>query len=460
MPSIRPAAVAGQFYPADATALHAQIAQYLAAARATEQTDETAAAPPKLLIVPHAGYIYSGAVAAHAYALLARWRERIRRVVLLGPVHRVPVHGLVTPRAQAFETPLGRVMIDTAAIAALQDLPQVERDDWPHALEHSLEVQLPFLQSVLADFTLLPLAVGDATPAEVDEVIERLWGGDETLIVVSSDLSHYLPYAQARSRDSATVQRLLAFDGTIDTHDACGAMPIRGALQAARRHALSARLLDLRNSGDTAGDKQRVVGYAALAFDAPATKSDDETLGSALLGAARNAIGQRLGAALLPEIAHVALAQPGATFVTLRDARGELRGCKGRIAPERALLDDVRANALATAFEDCRFPPLAIEEWPGTRIEVSLLGPLTRIHVHTEAQALAALRPGVDGVVFQWRDAQATFLPQVWAELRKPEEFVGALKRKAGLAADFWARDVQLLRYGVRKFVETRDACT
>jgi len=458
MPPIRPAAVAGQFYPADAAALRAQIAQHLAAASAGKADDP---APPKLLIVPHAGYIYSGAVAAHAYALLSRWRERIRRVVLLGPVHRVPVRGLVLPEAQAFETPLGRVAIDAGAAAALQDLPQITRDDWPHALEHSLEVQLPFLQSVLADFTLLPLAVGDATAGEVAEAIERLWGGDETLVVISSDLSHYLPYARAQERDGATVQRLLALDGAIDARDACGALPIRGALQAARRHGLNARLLDLRNSGDTAGDKQRVVGYAALAFQAHASKDadgDDEALGSALLGAARNAIGQRFGSAPVPEIAHAALARPGATFVTLRDARGELRGCRGCITPQRALLDDVRANALATAFADWRFPPLAVDEWPGTRIEVSLLGALARLDARSEAQALAALQPGIDGVLLQWHGRQATFLPQVWSELSEPAEFVGALKRKAGLAADFWARDVQLMRYGVRKFVEARDA--
>jgi AmmeMemoRadiSam system protein B len=262
MPVVRPAAVAGMFYAAEPAVLHAQIAECLAAASA----DDSARAP-KLLIVPHAGYVYSGVVAGHAYALLERWREQIERVVLLGPAHRVPVRGLAAPSVDAFETPLGRIPLDAAALAMLDELPQVVRDDRPHDGEHSLEVQLPFLQTVLGKFTLVPLVVGDASPAEVEQVIERLWGGDETLIVISSDLSHYLSYAQAQAIDGATARRILALDASIDHEEACGATPINGALQAARRHGLVPHLLDLRNSGDTAGDRRRVVGYGAIAFD-------------------------------------------------------------------------------------------------------------------------------------------------------------------------------------------------
>src|SRR5881397_2811988 len=237
MPSTRAAAVAGHFYPADAATLREQVARCLEQA----DTDDERERPPKLLVVPHAGYVYSGEIAAQAYALLARWRERITRVVLLGPVR-----GLAAPTVAAFQTPLGRIPIDRAALADLRDLPQVVRDDFAHAPEHSLEVQLPFLQSVLADFALLPLAVGDASPDEVAAVLERVWGGDETLIVISSDLSHYLPYEQAQARDSRTVQRMLRLDGTLGTHDACGARAVNGALLAAQHHGLSAQLLDVR----------------------------------------------------------------------------------------------------------------------------------------------------------------------------------------------------------------------
>ncbi len=262
MPAVRPAAVAGMFYAAEPAVLHAQVAECLAVA-----TADDAPPAPKLLIVPHAGYVYSGAVAGHAYALLEHARDRIRRVVLLGPAHRVAVRGLAAPEVEAFETPLGRVPIDADALATLAALPQVVRDDLPHEGEHSLEVQLPFLQTVLGAFTLVPLVVGDASADEVAQVLERLWGGDETLVVISSDLSHYLPYARARVVDAATAQRIVALDAGLESFEACGAVPINGALQAARRHGLAARVLDLRNSGDTAGDRRRVVGYGAIVFD-------------------------------------------------------------------------------------------------------------------------------------------------------------------------------------------------
>lgn len=267
MPQLhRPAAVAGMFYPAEARVLRDQVSLYL--------QEVASAAParqrgmPKLVVVPHAGYVYSGLVAAHAYALLEPWRERITRVVLLGPTHRVAVRGLAAPSAAAFETPLGAVPIDRAAIDALADLSQVVQSDAAHAREHSLEVQLPFLQSLLGAFTLVPLAVGHASSVEVAEVIERLWGSDETLVVISSDLSHYLPYAEASRIDAQTVRRVLQFDASIAHDEACGATPLNGALLVAQRRGLVPRLLDLRNSGDTAGDRSRVVGYGAIAFEA------------------------------------------------------------------------------------------------------------------------------------------------------------------------------------------------
>ncbi len=257
----RAPAVAGLFYPADAHTLRTTVRQLLGGA-APAQAD----APPKAMIAPHAGYVYSGPIAASGYAQLQRLRGRVRRVVLLGPVHRVPVRGLAAPTVAAFATPLGEVPIDGDALAALRNCPQVCFSDAPHAPEHSLEVHLPFLQETLGDFSLVPLAVGDAQPAEVAEVIERLWGGEETLIVVSSDLSHYLPYVNACARDEFTVETILRLSPELDHEQACGATPINGLLLAARRRQLRPHLLDLRNSGDTAGDKSRVVGYAAVAL--------------------------------------------------------------------------------------------------------------------------------------------------------------------------------------------------
>jgi len=260
MQSTRPPAVAGVFYPGAAETLSRDIRAMLAGTGKAEFA-------PKALIVPHAGYIYSGAIAASAYAALGGIAARIRRVVLLGPTHRVAVDGLALPGVEAFSTPLGDVPLDTEAMQRMTALPQVFVSPAAHAQEHSLEVQLPFLQTVLGDFKLLPLAVGRATAEQVAEVLEMVWGGDETLIVISSDLSHYLTYDAAKSTDSDTSQSILKMQGGI-THDhACGATPINGLLRAARRHHLTPHLLDLRNSGDTAGSKDGVVGYAAFAFE-------------------------------------------------------------------------------------------------------------------------------------------------------------------------------------------------
>ncbi len=263
MLNIRPAAVAGAFYPENPDALRRLLMECFATASSAASEPYRI---PKALIVPHAGYVYSGPIAATAYALLQPLRARIRRVVLLGPVHRVWVSGLALPGVTAFETPLGRVPLDQDGIAAIDDLPQVSVSSAAHAEEHSLEVHLPFLQSVLDEFTLIPLAVGGASPEQVAQVLERLWGGDETLIVVSSDLSHFLPYAEARQVDAATADAILKLDSRLIGEQACGAYPVNGLMLAARHHRLTPHLLDLRNSGDTAGDRQRVVGYAAFAF--------------------------------------------------------------------------------------------------------------------------------------------------------------------------------------------------
>ena len=261
MPITRPSAVAGMFYPAESLALQTEIGALLRGA-----LPQPSASPPKALIVPHAGYVYSGPVAASAYALLAPLRNRVHRVLLLGPTHRLAVRGLALPDCDAFATPLGSVPVDKSAEAAIAHLPQVIRNTATHAQEHSLEVQLPFLQETLEEFSLGPLAVGAASAGEVAEVLERLWGGPETLIVISSDLSHYHPYPMARSLDQASADCILDMDPVLDHEQACGATPINGLLLAARRHGLRPRLLDMRNSGDTAGDKGWVVGYASFAF--------------------------------------------------------------------------------------------------------------------------------------------------------------------------------------------------
>jgi MEMO1 family protein len=250
------------FYPGDQRELAQNLSQMLGAAASAAPER----AVPKAIIAPHAGYIYSGPIAASVYALLAPARGLIERVVLLGPTHRVAVRGLALPGVAAFATPLGAVEIDQAAVEALRQLPQVGVSPEAHALEHSLEVHVPFLQAILGTFTLVPLAVGRAAQHEVAEVLDRLWGGPETLIVVSSDLSHYLPYADAQAVDRATAKAILELAADISHEQACGATPVTGLTLAARRRGLKPELIDLRNSGDTAGDRNRVVGYGAFAF--------------------------------------------------------------------------------------------------------------------------------------------------------------------------------------------------
>ncbi len=258
MTTCRPPAVAGMFYPDDAAQLRADVAGYL-------RDIATHTSRPKAIIVPHAGYVYSGPIAASAYAQIRPYAAEIERVVLLGPSHRVALRGLAAPSVDAFATPLGNIPLDKAALASLSRFDFVETFDRAHAMEHSLEVQLPFLQALLPRFRLVPLVVGDALPEEVANVLDLLWDGDETLIVISSDLSHYHPYAQAQRLDAATTRAIesLRYDD-IDYDDACGRAPLSGLLYTAQKRHMHVTAVDVRNSGDTAGSRDRVVGYGGF----------------------------------------------------------------------------------------------------------------------------------------------------------------------------------------------------
>jgi len=448
MASVRAAAVAGMFYPADPRSLNAELDELLGGIDAP--------APrlgfPKALVVPHAGYIYSGPIAARAYEELGAARGIVRRVVLLGPVHRVPVRGLAVPTAEAFATPLGHIALDHAALAAARELPQVVASDAAHLQEHALEVQLPFLQRQLGEFALAPFAVGDATVAEVAQVIERLWGGPETLIVLSTDLSHYHPYPRACEIDRATVSRIASFATDLDHHEACGATPLNGFLAAARERSLSIKLLAACNSGDTAGGKGQVVGYSSFALYEPGAEVSLDEAGKTLLAIARAAIEAKLfGSAQTIEAPW--LAQAGATFVTLtRD--GVLRGCIGSLQAQRPLGTDVAENATAAAFRDPRFPAMTTAEWPGVRVEVSLLSGAKPLRFADEEDLLAQLRPGEDGVILEHEGRRATYLPQVWESISDKRQFLRELARKAGLPDDIRLTRCKLSRYRVTKWSE------
>jgi MEMO1 family protein len=261
-PAVRRAAVAGRFYPGDALELRATVERLLAGAPIADGPS------PKAIIAPHAGYLYSGPIAASAYARFMPDRRLIRRIVLLGPSHFLGFEGLALSSAQAFETPLGLVSVDTQGVRDLMSVPGVAILDQAHEMEHSLEVQLPYLQVILERFELVPLVAGDAPPAMIARVLEAVWGSSETRFVVSSDLSHYLDSERARVLDHATARAIESLHpADIGENQACGRVPIRGLLHLASARGLRARAVDLRNSGDTAGSRDRVVGYGAFVFE-------------------------------------------------------------------------------------------------------------------------------------------------------------------------------------------------
>jgi len=448
MSAVRPAAVAGMFYPGDARSLASEVDDLLGSVEH--------AAPrlgyPKALIVPHAGYIYSGGVAARAYDELAAARRSVRRVVLLGPTHRVAVRGLAAPSVEAFATPLGAVRIDREAIASVRELPQVVINDAAHALEHSLEVQLPFLQAVLGDFALVPFAVGSAGVEQVAEVLERLWGGPETLIVISTDLSHYHSYQQARAIDGATIERIARFATDLDHEEACGATPLNGLLSFSKQKNLSLKLLATCNSGDTAGGKDRVVGYSSFGlYEGGEVPLEDA--GKALLQLARGAIEHQILGKPKAQLDFAWLRQAGATFVTL--TKGDaLRGCIGSLEPTRALGEDVAQNALAAALRDPRFPAMSADEWPQCRVEVSLLSTSKPLRFADEADLLSQIVAGEDGLILEADGRRATFLPQVWEDIADKKLFLAHLLKKAGLPPETRLTRCRVSRYRVFKWKE------
>jgi len=511
--ALRAPAVAGRFYPRAPAELRREVVRLLAGAPVQ------VARRPKALVVPHAGYVYSGPIAASAYAQLRAPGPPVTRVVLIGPAHHVPVAGLALPEASRFLTPLGEVPVDQPLAARLLRLPQVTRSAAAHALEHSLEVQLPFLQALLEDFTILPLAVGRASPEDVAEVLREAWGGEETLLVISTDLSHYLAQDEARALDERTARAVLALDaGAIGPEQACGQHGLAGLLVEARRRGLGCTLLDLRSSGDTAGDPDAVVGYGAFALGAEDREADGHGTGGrqaagraedgreAAGGAegARVASGRAADAAGQPAVdaarqpaaeaanqpaadaarqhshrgriltglaraaiaslfGHPAPQRPNgepwldehrACFVSLHQ-RGELRGCIGATAPRASLFEELVHCARAAAAEDPRFEPVAEPELPGLSLEVSVLSPMEPVPVTGpgKAEALAALRPGVDGLLLEAEGRRAVFIPAMWEELPDPADFVGHLRRKAGLPPG-WSPGTRLQRFTAERYQE------
>lgn len=447
---VRPPAVAGSFYPGDAQTLAAEVDRMLAAALGARAGRP---APPRALVVPHAGYVYSGPVAATAYATVAG--ADVGRVVVFGPAHRVPLRGLAVPSAAVCATPLGPVEVAEDARATLVERGLAAVDDDAHALEHSLEVQLPFLQRVLPGAPVLPVAVGAADARLVEAAIDAVWD-EHTLVVVSSDLSHYESYAAAREHDAATAATIVRADAdSIATRDACGAFALRGLLRAVRPRGLVVRALDLRSSGDTSGPRDQVVGYGAFSVGPTepfAAAERDALVACALVPVAAALAGDT---PRLPDVSELParLREPGAAFVTL-ERGGELLGCIGTLRAEESLGTAVARYALAAAFADPRLPAISVVDYREMSVKVSVLSPLAPLAVASIGELVAELRPGHDGLLVEAPSGGATFLPAVWASLPSAEEFLGALWQKAGWHPGSWPPGLRAHRYGTVEVVD------
>lgn len=448
---VRPAAVAGLFYPSDEEELRDSVRGHLARAPAPALDD-----PPKAVIAPHAGYHYSGATAARAYEALAPHRGRVARVVVIGPAHRIPLEGVGLSTAGAWSTPLGRTPLDRAQLEAVRAIPGVVEADGAHQPEHSIEVHLPFIHEVLGVVPLVPLVVGRASTQLVARVLQAVWGNDDTVIVASSDLSHYLDDAKARARDRATALAILEGRAAdIGPRDACGFLPVGGLLRAATARGLAPRLLGLSNSADATGELGRVVGYGSFTVGSPAPLEDSDR--SWLLAAAAQTIETGLEAGddtteLVDPCEDVpdALRRPGASFVTL--TRGDaLLGCIGSLEPQRPLWRDVAHNARSAAFEDPRFAALQKSDLAGLEIEVSVLSRLEEIPDASREGLEEVLRPGVDGLVLAAEGRRATFLPDVWDKLTDTEAFLGELACKARWPSS-WPPSARAWRYTTEVF--------
>jgi AmmeMemoRadiSam system protein B/AmmeMemoRadiSam system protein A len=462
---------AGSFYPSDPRELSELIDRLGQNARSVQQ-DLPERQSLRALILPHAGYPYSGPTAAHAARVLSE--RQFKTVLLMGPDHFVGFRSAAVPTVQAFQTPLGRISVHPAAADLLKQpelfAPLPPADD----REHSLEVVLPFLQVYLKSFELVPVVVGRA---EVERLCAALLPliDTQTLVVVSSDLSHFLPYAEAQARDRQTIARILARDRRAllqDGPSACGAHPLAILLAMAERFGWRPVLLNYLNSGDTAGDRSRVVGYAAIAFfgepPMPATNEPSELLapekGQALVRLARSTLMEKFGLPLTPaEVERMRSALNDAslqtrcgTFVTLKH-QGRLRGCIGNLSASDPLAEGVRRNALNAAFHDPRFSPLQEKELEQIEIEVSVLTEPQPLAFSDPEDLLRKLRPNVDGVIIRQGYASATFLPQVWEQLSKKEDFLGHLCLKAGLPRDAWKRGkLEVSTYQVQYFEEAK----
>lgn len=426
--NIRKPAVSGRFYPGSPEELKASVRSYL------DQAPYLDLPGIHGLVVPHAGYIYSGPTAGYGYKQLSDCYDT---VIIIGPTHYVPFRGASIPDYTHYETPLGLVKVSEIA-SNLKKVPPFTNVPEAHVQEHCLEVQLPFLQTVLTDFEVVPIVLGEVDPYEVATALSP-YCGERTLVIASSDLSHYHPYADAVNRDRICTEAVpaLNFDQA-PLCEACGLEAMETLMYLAQMKGWQGKLLDYRNSGDTAGGKDQVVGYMAAAFYENALNEEEQTF---LLTLARQTLEEYLKDGTTPQVDEASvperLKEKRACFVTL-NKEGMLRGCIGNLTPEDMLYKSVMENAINAALRDPRFPPVTYRELSGITIEISVLSIPERILYESPEDLLKKIEG--KGVIISSGLNRATYLPQVWEQLPDPEEFISYLCSKAGLSPDFWQK--------------------
>jgi pyruvate formate lyase activating enzyme len=442
--------VAGKFYPEEPSILSATVDNIMNAATPPKMQ-------PKAIIAPHAGYVYSGEIAANAYKTVEPYADKIKKIVLFGPAHRAPVKGICIPKYDALLTPLGPVTINKDGLKALRALDCVYEDNMPFQGEHDIEVQLPFIQRVFEHAEIIPALIGQTTPEQAAEALSAVWGGEETLIIISSDLSHFESYDDTYKLDNAAAIAIETLNpAALNDKQACGRHAIRGLLLEAQRRQMRATTLDLRNSGDTAvGDKNRCVGYGAFIFEYNDTIKTDPVLAGHMLTVAKTMIvqtakkGGEKAELQLKGVPRTLTNQRG-VFVTI-NKNGNLRGCYGSFIPNKPIILDIAEQAYNAGFNDPRFPKITLDELKDCDIGLSILSIPGPFEFSSEADLLAKMRPDIDGLILKDGRNQGLFLPQVWESLKTPEDFLKGLKRKAGLPEDHWSDTLTIQRFTAEK---------
>lgn len=462
MEKTRLPAVAGLFYAGQPQQLEEEVSFYLS------NTGSISARQPKILIVPHAGYRYSATTAAKAYIELEKYKNDIKNVIIVGPSHRVGFKGVAVSAVDKFQTPLGKIAVNqTINEELLQNKDFILRED-AHRDEHSIEVQLPFLQKVLKNFTIIPLVYGEIAPEILADALRPYLSNPHNLIIFSADLSHYQDGKTAQVLDTATATLVRKRTPEIEDHMSCGATGINAALLLAKDSGMRPQLLDMSNSGQISGDMESVVGYAAWLFSSDEKDEEQDHVLTPLEQEVENlkAFVRDFGSQLL-DIAEKSLAvavenhkiytpsrkdranalfDKGASFVTLTK-NGELRGCIGTLFATEAIAFDVAKNTYSAALEDNRFKPVEKNELPELKLSISLLSDYERVRFSDEADLLRQLIPGIDGVVIRDGNRQGLFLPSVWKQLPDKQEFLNNLKLKAGLSPAYWSDKLKIYRF-------------